>query len=467
MTPERWKQVEDIFQTALDLPSEERAAYLDRACAGDRQLREQVETFLKSYEQAGSFIEAPAFAGVTPTGMSLNVEGLTSPMAGRRVGAYKIEREIGRGGMGAVYLAVRADDEFQRRVAIKLVKRGMDTDFILRRFRHERQILASFDHPNIARLFDGGTTEDGLPYFVMEYIEGQPIHYYCDTHKLSTGERLRLIRQVCSAIHHAHQRHVIHRDIKPGNILVTSAGIPKLLDFGIAKILKPEFTPDTLEPTSVAHRLMTPDYASPEQVRGAPATAASDIYSLGVLLYELLTGHRPYHVRNRLPHEMARIICEEEPERPSVIVGRTEESPSPDGPGQVVITPELVSRNRGATVESLKRELAGDLDNIILKAMSKEPRSRYLTVEELSEDIWRYLDGIPVSAPTVLLSPGRRRAGDTGEVASIAVLPFHTFHTSQSADEQFLGVGMADALITRLSNVKTVTVRPTSSVLKY
>jgi len=212
--------------------------------------------------------------------------------------------------MGAVYLAVRADDQFRQRAAIKLVKRGMDTDFVLRRFRNERQILAALNHPNIARLLDGGATEDGLPYFVMEYIEGLPIHRYCDTRRLTIAERLSLFRLVCAAAHYAHENQVIHRDIKPGNILVTEDGTPKLLDFGIAKILDPDLVADTIDPTVTAMRMMTPEYASPEQARGEQVTAATDQYSLGVLLYELLTGHRPYRLRNRSPHEIARIISE-------------------------------------------------------------------------------------------------------------------------------------------------------------
>src|SRR5574341_69028 len=218
---------------------------------------------------------------------------------GRQVGSYKLVREIGRGGMGAVYLAVRADREFRQRAAIKLVKRGMDTDFVIRRFRNERQILAALNHPNIARLLDGGTTTDGLPYFVMEYIEGMPIHRYCDTHRLAVAERLKLFRQVCAAVAYAHEQQVIHRDIKPGNILVTGDGTPKLLDFGIAKILDPDLAADTLNPTATAMRLMTPDYASPEQARGEQVTDATDQYSLGVLLYELLTGRRPHQLGRR------------------------------------------------------------------------------------------------------------------------------------------------------------------------
>ncbi|HYP53163.1 MAG TPA: serine/threonine-protein kinase, partial [Pyrinomonadaceae bacterium] len=464
--------MEEICASALGVSPDRREAFLDEACGGDTTLRDDVEALISSNEMAESFIRPKHFETVPSTeSIDLTFEGFTDRMAGRRIGAYQVVREIGRGGMGAVYLAVRADDEFQRRVAIKLVKRGMDTDFILRRFRNERQILANFDHPNIARLFDGGTTDDGLPYFVMEYIEGRPVTLYCDEQQLSVQERLRLFRQVCSAVEYAHQMRVVHRDIKPGNILVTAAGTPKLLDFGIAKILNPELVGNTLDPTSVAHRLMTPEYASPEQVRGLPATAASDIYSLGVLLYELLSGHRPYRLRGLLPHEMARIICEEDPERPSAAVGRVEElfGPEDDGSPNIIITPETVGTNRGTTADALRHELAGDLDNIVMKAVNKEPSRRYSSVEALSEDIWRHLEGVPVSAPTVLFvgGPGRGRRGETGEFASIAVLPFQLLSGVADAGEELLGVGLADAVITRLSNVPAVTVRPTSAVLKY
>ena len=234
--------------------------------------------------------------------------------------------------MGAVYLAVRADDQYQKQVAIKLIKRGMDTETILRRFRTERQILANLDHPNIAKLLDGGTTEEGLSYFIMDYVDGLPIDLYCDTQKLTTVERLRLFRTVCSAVAYAHQNRVVHRDLKPGNILVTAQGVVKLLDFGVAKLLNPEASSKTTGSTAAALRPMTPEYASPEQVRGSVITPASDIYSLGVLLYELLTGHRPYRVRSRTPQEIEHVICEEAPEKPSTVIGRVEEAPDRDRP---------------------------------------------------------------------------------------------------------------------------------------
>ena len=479
MTPEHWKQVEEIFQAALDLPPGERQKYIAEACLDDVRLREQVEFLVENYEEAGSFIEAPAlaFSPLPSDGSSSRTTqtlvGGDDPMAGRRIGAYKIVREIGRGGMGAVYLAVRADSEFQKRVAIKLVKRGMDTDYILRRFRNERQILASLDHPNIARLLDGGTTEDGLPYFVMEYIEGQPLYRYCDSQKLTIAERLVLFSQICNAVHYAHQNLVVHRDIKPSNILVCADGTPKLLDFGIAKLLNPELTPDTIAPTATAMRLMTPEYASPEQVRGEKATPASDIYSLGVLLYELLTGHRPYHFANRSPHEIARVVCEEEPEHPSHAIVREEDMLPISAASGEATTLESLCKNRGGTAESLRRELAGNLDNIILKALRKEPGRRYTSVEHLREDIARHLEGRPISAPFFFPSAVKMSRPTTGEPVtgekSIAVLPLKLMsaHKSDETGDNYLGVGLADALITRLSNIRRFTVRPTSSVLRY
>jgi non-specific serine/threonine protein kinase/serine/threonine-protein kinase len=289
--------------------------------------------------------------------------------------------------MGHVYLAVRADEQYQKRVAIKVVKRGTDTDFVLRRFRQERQILAALDHPNIARLLDGGNTDDGLPYFVMEYIEGEPITAFCDRRELGVEERLGLFRTVCGAVQFAHQNFVVHRDLKPGNILVTTDGVPKLLDFGIAKLLNPELESRSIEMTVAGLRLFTPDYASPEQIRGERITTASDVYSLGVLLYQLLTGHRPYRVKSRTPEEIGRQVLEEEPERPSTAVTRPL-----DGP-------ETTTGSRSSREpQSFRRLLTGDLDTIVLKAIQKEPHRRYASVEQLSEDLRRHLEGLPVSA---------------------------------------------------------------------
>ncbi|HYY43245.1 MAG TPA: protein kinase, partial [Pyrinomonadaceae bacterium] len=314
---------------------------------------------------------------------------------GQLLGGYEILAPLGEGGMGEVYLA--HDTKLGRKVAIKLVKRGLGTSDVLRRFRHEEQILANLDHPHIARLFGGGTTEDGLPYFVMEYIEGQQINKYCDAQQLTTGARLELFRAVCAAVTYAHQHLVVHRDIKPGNIIVTPVGTPKLLDFGIAKLLDAD-TAQADAHTVTLLGVMTPEYASPEQSRGEPVTTASDIYSLGVLLYELLTGHRPYRFQSRRPDEMARVICEQEPERPSTAISRLEEVPGAGNSPTQMITPESVGRTRKEQPEQLRRRLAGDLDNIVLLALRKEPPRRYASVEQFSEDIRRYLNGLPVSA---------------------------------------------------------------------
>jgi serine/threonine protein kinase/Tol biopolymer transport system component len=410
MTPELWKRIEAIFLSALDLPPEKRKAFIDEASAGDATLRTAVETLLAQHEAKGSFLESPARALATT--VKYAPEDSRAPgAAGSFIGVYRTVREIGRGGMGVVYLAERADSEFRKRVALKVVKRGMDTDFIVRRFRNERQILASLEHPNIARLLDGGTTEDGLPYFVMEYIEGLPVSQYCDEHKLSIPERVRLFVKICAAVGYAHQNQVIHRDLKPSNVLVTADGTPKLLDFGIAKLLNPELVAQTIDPTTLGVRLMTPEYASPEQVCGETVTVISDVYSLGVLLYELLTGHRPYRLRSRRVEELARVICETEPELPSLAINAVEVI-STGGSELIEITPESVSRVRGGSVEKLHRQLAGGLDNIVLKALHKRPQDRYQSVDEFADDLGRYLDDLPVSAPTYV-PPASHASADT------------------------------------------------------
>lgn len=398
--PARRQKIEQLFQAAIELAPDQRSAFLD-TIDGDSSLRSQVESLLSAHAQAASFTEnaelnETAWLYDAPT-MPLSVEE-QEPLSGRRIGTYKVIREIGFGGMGTVYLAERDDDNFQKQVAIKVVKRGMDTDFVVRRFRNERQILASLDHPNIARLLDGGTTDDGLPYFVMEYIEGQPISNYCDSRRLTTVERLDLFRKVCSAVHYAHQNLVIHRDIKPANILVTEDGTPKLLDFGIAKLLDPDSVPHTVELTAASMRLLTPEFASPEQVKGEPITTATDIYSLGVVLYELLTGHRPYRVTGKSALDWVRVICDEEPERPSTKVRRDETAIDRDGQIKVAITAETVSHNRNSQPDKLRRRLKGDIDNIVLRAIRKEPQRRYASADQFANDIKRHIDGLPVIA---------------------------------------------------------------------
>lgn len=343
-----------------------------------------------------------------------------------RIGQYQIKREIGRGGIGVVYAAVRDDDRFKKRVAIKLLKRGMDTDDLIRRFELERDLLSALNHPNIARLLDGGITEDGRSFFVLEYIDGVPIDRYCDENRLGIDQRLQLFRGVCDAVHYAHKNLVVHRDIKPGNILVTKDGVPKLLDFGIAKLINPG-PAQLMEMTRTELRLMTPEYASPEQVRGQSITTSSDVYSLGVLLYELLTGHRPYQLKSRLQREIERVICEEEPERPSTAVTKPAETVTSVGTRRTTDA-TTVSATRGTVrPDRLRRRLAGDLDNIVLKAMRKDPERRYLSAEQFSADIERHLSGMPITAraetlPYVMAKFVRRNRAAVGVAAAFVLV---------------------------------------------
>jgi serine/threonine protein kinase/Tfp pilus assembly protein PilF len=385
-------------------------------------------------------------------------------MVGRHIGPYRIAREIGRGGMGTVYEARRADGEFQHRVAIKLIKSGLDSDFVLRRFRNERQILAALDHPNIGRLLGGGTTADGTPYFVMEYIEGRPLYQYADTQRLNLADRLRLFTQICDAVQYAHDKLVIHRDLKPTNILVSEAGIPKLLDFGIAKLLNPELISETTPQTTLGARLMTIEYASPEQVQALPITFRSDIYSLGVILYELLTGHSPYRFRNLMPHEVARAIIEDEPAPPSVAISQPNTRVPVSLVDREAATLASFSDTRPELIDNLRKELEGNLDNIVLKTLRKEASQRYESAAALRDDVLRHLNGWKVLAPSY--APARKTPDD---VKSIAILPLKLLNLGPTTDtgESFLGVGLADAMITRLSGVRSLAVRPTSAIVPY
>jgi eukaryotic-like serine/threonine-protein kinase len=393
MTPERWQRVKDLLGPALELDPAKRAGYLDQACGADPTLRPDLERLLAAEEKAGpEFLSDPV---ILPE-LTLDLPQQADAWVGRRLGPYQIVEEIGTGGMGEVYRAVRADDEYHKEVAIKLVRSGQDSSFVLSRFKTERQILANLDHPNIARLLDGGTTQEGVPYFVMELIEGERINEYCDAHKLTTNERLGLFLQVCSAVQYAHQHLVIHRDIKPGNILVNAEGVPKLLDFGIAKILESNEATDQPQQTISMIRLLTPEYASPEQVKGEPITTASDVYSLGVVLYELLTGRTPYNVPTHTPHEISRAVCEIEPDKPSTAVRRKQ---LPTGDGERKGTDDSVlNAVREGSSEKLGKRLRGDLDNIVLMALRKEPQRRYASVEQFAQDIRRHLEHLPVFA---------------------------------------------------------------------
>jgi len=400
MAPQVWQEVKEILSEALEKEEGyEREAFVAKACAHDPALREQVETYLSF---SGEKLDACA-DGLRDT-VSTRI---TSRWIGSRVGAYRIVREIGRGGMGTVFLGARADGEFEKDVAIKILKRGTDTDEIVRRFRSERQILAKLEHPNIARLIDAGSTHDGLPYFVMELVDGTPITQFAREHHLTVRERLELFLKVCSAVARSHRDRIVHRDLKATNIVVTGDGEPKILDFGIAKLL--DAAQNLIEVTTTQEQRFTPTCVSPEQARGETVTTASDIYALGALLYETLTGETPHRFSTSRPspEELSRVVCEQDVKPPSQVAG----SPA------------------------LRQELKGDLDNIVLCAMRKDPTKRYPDVQAFAEDIRRHLSARPIEAspPTAAYrvqrfitgSPERNRrvfAGATLLVAALALI---------------------------------------------
>jgi non-specific serine/threonine protein kinase/serine/threonine-protein kinase len=391
MTPEEWHAIKAVLHAALEMNPAERGSYLDDVCARQGIVRSDIESLVQSYEESAAFLEEPV--PVATAGLALALQNSLSSWKGRRLGAYQIVDEIGEGGMGTVFRATRADGMYDKQVAIKVIRSGLSTSFFVERFRNERRILASLEHPNIARLLDGGVTDEALPYVVLEFVVGLPIDEYCDRHNLPTDDRLKLFRTVCSAVQYAHQNLVVHRDLKPGNILVTEDGVPKLLDFGISKILDPSNAEIGADRTLTVLRMMTPDFASPEQVRGDPITTVSDVYSLGVILYVLLTGRRPYRVKSTAPHDIIRAVCDDEPERPSAAAVR-----SPEGTRRTQSAPGPAGTDGTHEGERLQRALRGDLDNIVLKALRKEPERRYATVDQLSEDIRRHFEDLPVSA---------------------------------------------------------------------
>jgi serine/threonine protein kinase len=384
VTAERWRRVREVLYAAAGTEVSARAQFLRDSCGQDSELREEVERLLAALEESGGFLEPHS----PPSG----------DLSGGRIGPYLILEQAGQGGMGTVYRAVR-DDDYHQQVAVKLVKRDLETESLLVRFRQERQALALLNHPNIARLLDGGTTAEGRPYLVMEWVQGSMITEYCRAGRLPLQRRLELFLLICDAVAHAHRNLVVHRDLKPSNILITPEGIPKLLDFGIAKILSPDPVNDALTLTLEGARPLTPDYASPEQVRGEPVTIATDVYSLGAVLYELLTGARPHRFETRTAPEIERVVCSQDVPRPSA-----------------------AAHEAGVPA----RELRGDLDNIISKALEKELSRRYSHVEELAADLRRYLDGRPV-----LARPGsfwyraskftRRNKALAGTVAAVAL----------------------------------------------
>jgi serine/threonine-protein kinase len=407
VSPERWRRINDTLDEALDLAPDQRDGFLARACGDDATLRTEVEQLLASCESTGGLLDASA------PGLAAALAGEPGLPEGTLVGPYRIVRELASGGMGTVYLAERDDPRLRQRVALKMVHQGLHADYLVRRFLEERQILASLEHPGIARLMDGAVTPAGVPWFAMEYVEGVPLDDYCDRHRLGVDERLRLFAQVCDAVQYAHRNLVAHRDLKPSNILVTESGQPKLLDFGIARLVAGGESPAD-DRTGIGPRLLTPEYASPEQLRGEPVSTATDVYSLGVTLYHLLTGQRPYRHRGESRWELPGALLGP-PERPSALAAAGNDA------GETAAA-------RGTTPARLARRLAGDLDAIVLKAMRPEPGQRYATAEQLAADLRRHASGLPVGARAdtrwyrVRKFVSRHRAGVAASAAALVLL---------------------------------------------
>jgi serine/threonine protein kinase/tetratricopeptide (TPR) repeat protein len=374
-TPDRHRALQALFEAALERDAEGRAALIAETCAQDTELARDLVALLEAHGSDSDRFETR----VNPAIVN-QVLGLGEPWRGKRVGAYEVAGRIGAGGMGDVYRAVRADQQFSKEVAIKFLRRSAESELAIRRFRYERQILATLNHRNIAALLDGGVTEDGQPYFVMELVEGSPITTWCDERRLGVAARLALFRQVCGAVQHAHQQLVVHRDLKPGNILVTEDGTVKLLDFGIAKLLREEEGNDLLPPTHGA-RIFTPEYAAPEQVRGLPVGTPADVYALGVVLFELVTGRRPFDLQGLLISEIEEIVCN---------------SPAP-APSDFITADRLEAVGERSFAKA-RRQLVGDVDAIVLNALRKEPERRYGSAEQFARDIALHLSGMPVTA---------------------------------------------------------------------
>jgi len=413
---DRWQRVKEIFSDALDKPAADRPAYLDAACGDDAGLRAEVDSLLGAHDTTGDFIEKPAAQ------RALGIPPEVGPVSwiGRRVGDYRLVEEVGRGGMSEVYKAVRDDDEYHKEVAVKVLRRGYDTKALLKRFKIEVQILATLDHPNIARLLDAGSTPEGLPYLVMDYIQGRPIDDYCSFHRLGVRGRLDLFRQLCSAVQYVHQHLMVHGDLKCSNVLVSDKGTVKLLDFGIARLLNP--TPSLAADHKLTGVLaLTPEFASPEQIRGGPITTSSDVYSLGVVLYRLLTGVLPHRARGSGPSEFSFDLATQIVE-------------------QDALTPSVTAKahENGETL-GFARQLRGDLDNVLLMALERNPAKRYSSVERFDDDIRRHIEGFPVAARSasyvyqLTKFVGRHKAGITAIMLLVVTLVGGIFSTTRQA----------------------------------
>lgn len=387
MDPERWRRIDALFHRAVALGPAERAALLATECADDASLRAEVEKLLTADAQEHELVARFDGGALRPP---------DDPLVGREIGAYRLIGRLAVGGMGVVYRAERTDGLFQHEVAIKLIRMELANEHLVRRFEFERRTLAALHHPHIAQLHDGGTTPDGRPYLVMELVHGIPIDRYCEEHALTIEERSQLFARVCRAVHFAHQNLVVHRDLKPGNIFVDEHGAPKLLDFGIARLVDESTAEPAAGLTRTGANILTPDYASPEQLTLGPVTTAMDVYSLGVVFYELLTGRRPFHSENYSPIEWHRAVLERPPTRPSSTALWSARTPAPDPSAE--LGPAAIAARRGCTPRSLRRQLRGDLDRIVLMALRKEPERRYASAKDLADDIERHFSGHPVQA---------------------------------------------------------------------
>lgn len=392
----RWERIDAVLEQVLDLPPMARRQAVERLCADDPGLRLAVENLLVADESAGSFLEQPVLEAAADL-----LAGPAEPAPsreGERIGPYRLVRELGHGGMGAVYLAERADGQFEQQVALKLVRTGRLTNDTAQRFRAERQILARLEHPGIASLLDGGVTGSGEPWFAMEYVRGEPLTGWCDARRLGLRERVALFESVCEAVRFAHRNLVVHRDLKPSNILVDDSGRVRLLDFGIAKLLQSEGdTGAPAEATRTGLWALTPEYGAPEQVLGEAVTTATDVYALGAVLYELLSGHRAHRFERYTPLEIERTVCRDDPPPPSEVASRAGTRRHRDGREEMV-DPGAVALARGTTPDRLRRELAGDLDAIVLTALQKDPARRFHSAEALLGDLERWRTGLPVRA---------------------------------------------------------------------
>ncbi|MBI4852336.1 MAG: protein kinase [Acidobacteria bacterium] len=399
MTPERYQQLTKLFLAALDSTSEERSRMLASLYKDDQEMFDEVQSLLAAHQESSMLDKTLLITSRNNSKITSEDPKHTGLFVERVINGYCLTREIGQGGMSVVYEAYNQSNLHSSTVAIKILICNTNTELVLKRFRIEQQILSSLQHPNITRLLDGGITADGFPFFVMEKVDGLPIDVHCDTYQLNIFERLNLFKTVCKTVQYAHQNLVVHRDLKPSNILVTTDGTVKLLDFGIAKVIKPSLVDSvalTVSKTQTGVRLFTPAYASPEQIEGKNVTTLSDVYSLGLLLYLLLTGRYPFHLKEGTTEELLRVICNNEPIRPSNAVKLLESELKIFA--IEYISPEKLSICRKTNITRLQKQLLGDLDNIILMAMRKEPTRRYLSVNELLTDIERYLTGLPVMA---------------------------------------------------------------------